>query len=94
MSNDGSHVDTICLTENPNAGGMWMSWTSTGCLYWAEGCDRVYRASLQTKQREIRGHARRLYRPKPDPLRIDALKMCLDGTRGGFMLCGVGYCMS
>ena len=42
MSNDGTHIDTICLTENPNASGQWMSWTSTGYLYWSEGCDRVY----------------------------------------------------
>jgi hypothetical protein len=94
MSNDGTHVDTICFAENPDASGLCMSWTSAGYLYWSEGCNTVYRASLLAKKREIVATLDDFTGPKPSPLRIDNLQMSLDGARGGFMLNGVGYCMS
>jgi hypothetical protein len=82
--NDGLHRDSICETEaNTMQMPACMSWTTTGYLYWSEDNDRIYRASLTGKQREVVASIADFTGELPT--RINNLKVSLDGTRGGSM---------
>ncbi|MBD3243493.1 MAG: hypothetical protein GF331_23080 [Chitinivibrionales bacterium] len=95
IGNDGSLLDTICFCENPQARFVFMSWDDNGYLWWSEQSEKVFRADPRSKEREtfavLQGFSGDW---PPNPRRIDALKVSRDGTRAGFMLCGVGYCKS
>lgn len=93
VSPDGSGLDSICLAENPKCLQLCLSWTSDGCLYWSEETRSVFRADLSSRTRETVGSLSDFSGPKPLPLQVDAIKMSLDGTRGGFMVYNVGWCM-
>lgn len=94
-SNDGSSLDTICAGVNAKAGNVFMSWDDNGYLWWSEQTKHVYRVNLLTRQRETHRTLDDFTGDDPpDPYRIDAIKVSRAGTRAGFMLCGVGHCMS
>lgn len=93
VNSDGTGLDTICFGEHPDARDVFMSWDDGNRLWWSEQTEKVFRVDLLTRKREVVAVLDDFSGDwPPNPRRIDALKVSRDGTRAGFMLCGVGYC--